>query len=236
MATILKLGTLLLDGAATNPGAEYRPNQEISFGSGKDLRWVVVNGLLIADRPLLINISWDDLNRQGLVFGEPVTINGQQFLCRLLKVGTRDGTPNEWDAALDAAGKGNGLWHWDSSFFWGQETPHSSNRALRGYESARHWNWSASTSRAASLGFRPVLDPLPAEQLAAGDRVCAIGGQSALYGDVLELTNYDIVLSPSPHSKTSKLDNGKLYRKMPDGTIGIEHDKMIVQKLHGRLR
>lgn len=88
MATILKFGSLLLDGAHTNPGAEYQPGQVISFGNGNTLQWVVVNGLLIADRPLLVNISWDDLNVQNLVFGTRVDINGHTFLCRLLKVGT----------------------------------------------------------------------------------------------------------------------------------------------------
>lgn len=231
MGTIVKLGTLLLDGICNAPGSEYRPNQEISFGLGKDLRWVVVNGLLIADRSLLVNISWDDLNRQNLVFGKPVTINGQQFLCRLLKIGDSDTVPNEWDSALEMTNEEDSLWHWSQAFFWGMENIQSSYHPYRGCSSARCWSWNIASSRSALIGFRPALEPLPAEQLAAGDRVCAIGGQSALYGKILEFTDYDIVLRPRPRSKTSTLDNGKFYTRMPDGTVVIEHGKMTIQAI-----
>ena len=33
----------------------------------------------------------------------------------------------------------------------------ASNRANRGYNSARNWNWNDSSNRYAYLGFRPVL-------------------------------------------------------------------------------
>nr|DAY58355.1 MAG TPA: hypothetical protein [Caudoviricetes sp.] len=33
----------------------------------------------------------------------------------------------------------------------------ASNRANRGYNSARNWNWNDSSNRNANLGFRPAL-------------------------------------------------------------------------------
>ena len=125
----------------------------------KEIGWVAVNGLLIADQCLLTNVSWDDLDVQGLVFGKEVTVQGLRFKIRLLKVGSKEDVPNEWDAALDAVGEDDTLWHWDHKFFWGQEPVSGSvsRRALRGYNSARYWNWSDSSYRNADLGFRPAL-------------------------------------------------------------------------------
>ena len=75
------------------------------------LQWVKIKDgdktLLICDRVILVNVSWDDLNAQGYVTGKTVTIDGAKYLCRLLTGGSNrrngdyyaGGTPtnNEWD-------------------------------------------------------------------------------------------------------------------------------------------
>lgn len=64
--------------------------------------------LLICDRNILSNVSWDDLNAQNLVSGKTIVIDGQEYKCRLLTGGNnyRNGTDaysggspasNEWD-------------------------------------------------------------------------------------------------------------------------------------------
>lgn len=124
MANIIKLGSLFLDGRPVETGMQYVPSQTIEVGEmtpSKEIGWVAVNGLLIADQYLLTNVSWDDLDVQGLVFGKEVTVQGLRFKIRLLKVGSKEDVPNEWDAALDAVGEDDTLWHWDHKFFWGQE-------------------------------------------------------------------------------------------------------------------
>lgn len=76
-------------------------------------REVTLNGkkLLICDRNLLTNISWDDLNAQGLIYGKTVTIDGQDYKLRVLTGGSnyRSGTnsysggspsANEWDQII----------------------------------------------------------------------------------------------------------------------------------------
>ena len=83
MANIIKLGSILLDGVHRNPGSRYQPGQVISFGdavSDKAISWVPVNGLLIADRCLLTDIRWDDLDAQGLVFGKEIKVQGFRFI------------------------------------------------------------------------------------------------------------------------------------------------------------
>lgn len=230
MANIIKLGSILLDGVNTEPGAKYKPGQSIRFADGDTLSWVVVNGLLIADRPLLVNISWDDLNEQDLVFGKQISINGQQFLCRLLKVGAHVDAPNKWDSALDVVGDANTLCKWKKAACWGQENT-ASYRALRGYGAARHWRFVAPDIRWPNYGYRPVLEPFPTDDLKSENRVCAIGGQSILYGKILELTSYDAIIQPEQTSIFADADDGRLYSDLNDGTIAIDQHLMAVQVL-----
>ena len=64
--------------------------------------------LLICDRVILVNCSWNDLNSQSYITGKEVTIDGAKYKCRVLTGGTgprssndyySGGTPtnNEWD-------------------------------------------------------------------------------------------------------------------------------------------
>ncbi|WP_393965169.1 Ig-like domain-containing protein [Exiguobacterium sp. S22-S28] len=76
--------------------------REVTDGSKK---------LLVADRNLLVNISWNDLNAQNLITGKTITINGQQYLVRSMTGGSNyrsgsdaysGGSPstNEWDRII----------------------------------------------------------------------------------------------------------------------------------------
>lgn len=64
--------------------------------------------LLICDRVILVNVSWNDLHSDNRVFGKTITIDGQQYKLRLMTGGSnyRSGTDlysggaptaNEWD-------------------------------------------------------------------------------------------------------------------------------------------
>lgn len=75
--------------------------------------------MLIADRNLLVNVSWDTLNAQGLIDGKTITINGQPYKVRVLTGGAnyRSGSdnysggtlPNEWDNIIVNEGAYSGL-------------------------------------------------------------------------------------------------------------------------------
>ena len=149
------------------------------------------------------NVSWEQLDSQGLVFGTPVQIDGQFYLCRCLKVGAEDGVPNEWDTALDEAGENNMVWNWTNQYFWGQETSKGwvSNRAIRGWSSARRWNDYSASRRYAALGFRPALEPLGSDpcspETLIGKTILLYGPRGvSLEGRLQDVDDYDFVLAP----------------------------------------
>ena len=194
----------------------------------KEIGWVAVNGLLIADQCLLTNVSWDDLDVQGLVFGKEVTVQGLRFKIRLLKVGSKEDVPNEWDAALDAVGEDDTLWHWDHKFFWGQEPVSGSvsHRAIRGYTSARRWHWSNSSTRDARLGFRPALEPLPTDPSAIrhSQEALVIGRAGAVAGSLIDATAYDLVIQPNADGLIGEVS---FAAKMQDGTLAVDRSGII---------
>ncbi|MBD5640321.1 hypothetical protein HYI18_17310, partial [Clostridium botulinum] len=88
---------------------------DTSSDDNKKLKWIKIKDgnktLLICDRNILSNISWDTLNKAGYVDGTKITIDGQEYLCRLLSGGNDyrsgmdgylGGTPtdNEWDRVI----------------------------------------------------------------------------------------------------------------------------------------
>lgn len=231
MANIIKLGSLFLDGRPVETGMQYVPSQTIEVGEmtpSKEIGWVAVNGLLIADQCLLTNVSWDDLDVQGLVFGKEVTVQGLRFKIRLLKVGSKEDVPNEWDAALDAVGEDDTLWHWDHKFFWGQEPVSGSvsHRAIRGYTSARRWDWNISSYRVAVVGFRPALEPLPTDPSAIrhSQEALVIGRAGAVAGSLIDATAYDLVIQPNADGLIGEVS---FAAKMQDGTLAVDRSGII---------
>lgn len=231
MANIIKLGSLFLDGRPVETGMQYVPSQTIEVGEmtpSKEIGWVAVNGLLIADQCLLTNVSWDDLDVQGLVFGKEVTVQGLRFKIRLLKVGSKEDVPNEWDAALDAVGEDDTLWHWDHKFFWGQEPVSGSvsHRVLRGYLSARTFSWYSSGSRRVTLGFRPALEPLPTDPSAIrhSQEALVIGRAGAVAGSLIDATAYDLVIQPNADGLIGEVS---FAAKMQDGTLAVDRSGII---------
>ena len=111
--------------------AEFEPAPDFARWSLGDtsakeanaLRWIVIEDdgrqLMICDRVILVRVSWDDLDGAGYVNGRKVTIDGQDFCCRLLSGGQEfridadgysGGTPaNEWDRIVAGANAADGL-------------------------------------------------------------------------------------------------------------------------------
>lgn len=231
MANIIKLGSLFLDGRPVETGMQYVPSQTIEVGEmtpSKEIGWVAVNGLLIADQCLLTNVSWDDLDVQGLVFGKEVTVQGLRFKIRLLKVGSKEDVPNEWDAALDAVGEDDTLWHWDHKFFWGQEpvSGSASYRAVRGFDSARIWSHDTATYSSPSVGFRPALEPLPTDPSAIrhSQEALVIGRAGAVAGSLIDATAYDLVIQPNADGLIGEVS---FAAKMQDGTLAVDRSGII---------
>lgn len=233
MVHTLKLGSLSLNNEPVTPETEYHSGQLISFGPtvpGKEISWVPVNGLLIADRCLLTNISWDDLDAQGLVYGKEIKVQGFKFTVRLLQVGNNENVPNEWDASLDTVGEDDGLWHWKEKFFWGQESVDADKdgayHAYRGYFSARLWDWFDSSYRSARLGFRPALEPLPtdASDLRRGQSVMVIGRDGCVVGELVDETQYDFVIQPEANGIVGA---ASFVATMRDGMLAVDRTGIL---------
>ena len=120
----------------------------------------LINGkpslILISDRGLVANVSWNHINNSGFVFGKTQTIDGQNYLCRLLTGGAAnrlggsseiyDGglLPNEWDRYVM-----NGV-DQDGPFFTGAPEPESAdyqsgsqelNNTARRRKHNQAWHW-----------------------------------------------------------------------------------------------
>ena len=205
MAEIIKLGCLQLNRQPKGLGVKYN-GEVLSFGDTDPLKaipFVKWGKLLVASQCVCTNISWDELNKAGYIFGWPVKIDGAPYLCRSLKAGEERDVPNEWDSILDDLGEDDGLWHWSDGYFWGQETSRrfASHRAVRGYYSARFWNGDGATQRSVYVGFRPVLEPLAPASLISGAMIGAglkvYGPDADISGELVEVTDYDLVIEPS---------------------------------------
>ena len=136
------------------------------------------HSLFIADYAVKHTVSWDDLNTANLIFGKNYATGGVNYTLRAPSVGSdrtglnesQRGTPqsNDWDKLLD---KNDGYiknWNWMAS--WGQDTrPDNSTpfHAVRGFHSARGWEFNSSSHRNVYLGFRPVLEVLNPGSLGA---------------------------------------------------------------------
>ena len=231
---IVKLGSIYLDGVIQTPGFDCCDSAEISFGDtvpDQEIRWVrLKSGLLIADRCVCTNISWEQLDNQGLVFGTPVQIDGQFYLCRCLTADAENGVLNEWDAALDEIGEDNEIWHWEGQFFWGQEISSykASYRAVRGYYSARYWNhYYRATYRNVSVGFRPALEPLGSEPcspdtLMGRSAKAYCPGSVTIEGCLVDFSDYDVVLKSS-----SSLPTDCSWATKEDYNVIISRDNII---------
>ena len=136
------------------------------------------HSLFVADYAVKHTVSWNDLHTEGLIFGKGYAADGVNYTLRAPSVGSdrtglnesQRGTPqsNEWDKLLD---KNDGYiknWNWMAS--WGQDTrPDNSTpfRAVRGFHSARGWEFNSSSYQNGILGFRPVLEVLNPDALDA---------------------------------------------------------------------
>ena len=137
-----------------------------------------LQSLFVADYAVKHTVSWNDLHTEGLIFGKDYVAGGVGYTLRAPSVGSdrtglnesQRGTPqsNEWDKMLD---KNDGyIKNWKRMASWGQDTrPDNSTpfRAVRGFHSARGWEFNSSSYQNGILGFRPVLEVLNPDALDA---------------------------------------------------------------------
>ena len=126
------------------------------------------HSLFVADYAVTLKVNWNNLDTASLIFGKNYASGGVDYTLRAPSVGSNatglgDSDPgepqsNEWDTMLN---KDSGyIQNWNEMFSWGQDTVSfdASRRAVRGYNSARHWLHSYATRSYSNHGFRPVLE------------------------------------------------------------------------------
>ena len=181
------MGTLIVNGTQhampTNPidGGNCVSANTSNFTvgntvAGKELQWIEwtkADGtkLLVCDRGLIVNISWNNINAAGFITGKEITIDGQKYKMRSLTGSNGSsgsygaGCNNEWDQFLDAVGETDSLVHWNKMYSWCQDVWYSNSdyRSVRGYSSARYYCYSA-TGTYTYVAFRPALEDLNPDQ------------------------------------------------------------------------
>ena len=183
------------------------------------ITWVKPNGmnLLVADRVLLVAVSWETLALNGFATGVNVVYGGQRFLCRLLQVGEDEGMLNEWDEVLDVAGNYDKLWHWSGVSFWGLDKAFSSYAAVRGNASSRFWGASDTKTIDTQIGFRPVLIPLGAKKPAPN---CKLDGEDFCLSKIPGTKGFCPILQPILRGAFANIPNGeqlKMYTITENG-------------------
>ena len=183
------------------------------------------HSLFIADHAVTHTVSWDDLNTKSLIFGKDYVAGGVDYTLRAPSVGSdytgsdesQRGVPqsNEWDTMLN---KNSGyIQNWNGMYSWGQDTVSvdASDRAVRGYISARFWNFSYASYSYPIVGFRPVLEvPKPDTLGSDGLKVVALD----LGGGKLGNSSEDIQIIVKTGSEFTAPASGGLTR--PDGNTG----------------
>lgn len=129
---------------------------------GQELEWVSVNGLLVSSRPIKFNISWDRLNKEGLVYGKKIAIDGKSYTCRLVKNYPGPKGNWEWHDILGMTSYDDGLWHWKRCWSWSQDRGKDPSTddycGVFGYSCAHGEGWILPSTRSQQIGWRPVLD------------------------------------------------------------------------------
>ena len=157
-----------------------------------------LHSLFVADYAVKHTVSWNDLNTANLIFGKDYAAGSVDYTLRAPSVGSdrtglnesQRGTPqsNEWDKILD---KDDGyIKNWKRMASWGQDTrPDNSTpfRAVRGFHSARGWDYDTATYQNAYVGFRPVLEVLNPDTLDAdGLKAVTLDLGGGKLGDISE--------------------------------------------------
>ena len=183
------------------------------------------HSLFVADYNVTHTVSWDNLNTANLIFGKNYASGGVDYTLRAPSVGSNytgsgnseRGVPqsNEWDTMLN---KDSGyIQNWNEMYSWGQDTVSvdASCRAIRGFFSARFWDFSYATFSYPYVGFRPVLEVLNPDTLGSdGLKVVTLD----LNGGKLGGSSEAIQIIVKNGSKFTAPASGGLTR--PDGDAG----------------
>ena len=185
--TIITVGTLYMDGKPvrvskdpTKDGAvpDYIPGASLEMREALDdpdyqVQAIKAGDVLIADKVLLKNISWNDT--QDALRPEQAETHDAQKALNPGKM--RLPTCEEYDLLATTTKEDNDTMHWSHMYSWCQdEYPGSmSTRAVRGWVSARCWGSNGATNRNVDVGFRPTFEVLHPDPLTPDGTIITVG-------------------------------------------------------------
>jgi len=233
---------------------QYKKNYTIEIGDtvpGKAITWIRPEHMRIwvADRVILTYVGADFLATSGFNTGIIVSIDGQEYTCRMPYVGRKKGDSNEWDDCLNNAGDDDNLWHWSKCAFWGVESTMQSGKYKHyvrcGSEEARRRRAYISSARYGGVGFRPVLLPRT-ESLQPQGISTVLDGQNFVFGCARQRATKECrsYLWPVPDRQIA---NGRnVFAHIPDGTklsmytllmdgLPVRQDKAVYYKQGSQL-
>lgn len=219
MENIISMGTLYLNGRPVGAQTACPEDiQDIRLGDtvpGKELSFVLVNGVLVANNSVMLDVPFEVLRASHLVRARAVVIDGSNYRCRLLRTDNDENDADEWDQALIATGANRKLWNlYDNEPFW-TVSPHGMEvRGGHGDPEGRY-------------AWRPVLEPTTQvekqlEGLKPGHWVAIWGGDSVVSGILKEINNYDLILHHSSVDGLKEQDKGVLAVPLPDGRVCVD--------------
>lgn len=212
MADIMLLGSIYVRNKPVQVGknvGRYKADAPIIIGDtacGLECRWIMANGLFVADQPFLVGMTFRHMRDRNFHMGVEMRIDGSLYRCRLMKTDPdEDGQPSEWDQL-----KGQLL------PVWGKIT---SVVAMReGVVSIRDGEARPIVYTYAPCSWFPVLEPLSPVVLseeAIGKSLIVSVGECVVSGMLESITDYDIVMSKVIASKVApehmlRIGNGKM--------------------------
>lgn len=168
----------------------------------KPIRWLRRGARFAAMDNVLLGVSYDDLDECNLVHGKPLDfqIDGLEYQCRLLAVGSSAKQRNEWEEFF--AGLGDNLTRsMDGCYSWGLDSPEGGLAAARRGCGMANWTRFSQEARLPLVGWRPVLEPIlpPIDDIPAGFQLKVIGKdfmglEVAVEGTLVYATDYDLFL------------------------------------------
>ena len=184
---IITVGTLYMDGKPVkvpqNPTqngdvSDYIPGAKLEMREALDdpsyqVKAIKADDVLVADRVLLKNISWNDT--QDALRPEQTETQDTQKALNPGKM--RLPTCEEYDFLATAVKEDNDTMHWAGIFSLCQDAnpDWTLTRAVRGYRSARHWSSSYAAHRNVSAGFRPAIENLTPGPLPPDGTIITVG-------------------------------------------------------------
>lgn len=195
-------GTLYLDGEKQKRPVDFQDFSDVPVYLGQKieirdtdkshknkLSWIEINDnnkkLLICDRNILKEVSWNELNEQNLIFGKVVVIDDKKYILRLL-TGSNEKQElkvNEWDKYIvnvdnivglpvsadyetdynlkDDENNDN-LWHWYNFASYTQSECSKGKKSCvtRGFSFVEDSSESDKDLKYETVGYRPVLELL----------------------------------------------------------------------------